>query len=112
MATATNPRKAEKVETLAAEIDVSADTVIGWIRGGKLPYFLAPGKETGSKRPGPRLYRVFRDDWDRFLVARRHVDRPAGGEDAAPAPAPASAPARGVAVGPDGVSRRRRGRGA
>ena len=101
------PRIAEKLSTLAAEIAVSVDRIVKWIREGKLPAFLEPGKEIGSSDKGAKLYRVFRDDWERFLLANTRIG---GTAPAADAEVVAAKPIAGLATGTDGVRRRRRGK--
>lgn len=96
-------RVAAKVATLAAEIDVSPEQVCRWIRAGLLIAFVSPDDPTKPASRGKKGYRIFRDEWERFLRANEKTGR------AAPAPMVA-APSRWSGLGLDGVDRLKRGR--
>jgi excisionase family DNA binding protein len=49
------------VKEIADTLDVSTDTVQGWIKRGELVAF----------KVGPKAYRVKKEDFDKFLEERR-----------------------------------------
>lgn len=57
------------VEQVAVKLQLSADTVLRWIREGHLRAFVRPGQKAGVGR-GKKAYRIWKTDWDAF--ARRN----------------------------------------
>lgn len=96
------------VKDCAEEMKVGHSTVIDWINAGELVAFIPPGKDPGQKKRGPKGYRVFPEDWERFKRARRYTG--AGATPTMSSSAPAWSPSCGTPTGTDGVKRRGRKR--
>src|SRR5262245_29155853 len=88
------------LEQCGLQLQVSTETLVRWIREGHLKAFMRPGAKPGQ-RPGRKSYRVWPADWAAFC--RRHTI--AG---AAPVPIPPPLVVSPIAVGPDGICRRKR----
>lgn len=64
-------RKYKSPPTIASELGVSPDKVLGWIRAGELR-----AVDLASRRGGRPRYRVAQADLDRFLLSRSATPKP------------------------------------
>ena len=70
----TKPPKATlSVPKAAAEIGVNPATLYRWIADGHVPAFTCPGRDPGDGKRGPKGYKIFVKDWERFKRGRMVV---------------------------------------